>query len=129
MSGGHWDYNQWHIQDIADRLEEYIYGRELDDEADEDYYIYGLSFWNEEDKKEAEKFVREHHRTLPNAQEYSDETIAEFKEGLGILRKAYIYAQRIDWLLSGDDGEESFHERLKEELNELEEGGNSDGED
>jgi len=33
-----------------------------------------------------------------------------------VLRKAAIYAQRIDWLLSGDDGEESFLERLKEEL-------------
>ena len=36
-----------------------------------------------------------------------------------ILKQAEIYAQRIDWLLSGDDGEESFHERLKEELEEL----------
>ena len=33
---------------------------------------------------------------------------------------AAIYAQRIDWLLSGDDGEESFKRRLKEELDELE---------
>ena len=41
------------------------------------------------------------------------------RQGLKIIRKAYIYAQRIDWLLSGDDGEESFHERLEEELNEL----------
>lgn len=47
------------------------------------------------------------------------ETIEEFKQGLSILRKAYIYAQRIDWLLSGDDGEESFHKRLKEELDNL----------
>lgn len=30
-----------------------------------------------------------------------------------------IYTQRIDWLLSGDDGEESFHSRLKEELDKL----------
>lgn len=119
MSGGSWDYNQWKIQDIADRLEEYIYGRELDDESDEDYYLGDLFCWNEEDKKEAEKYVREHHRTLPNQNEYSKETIAEFKRGLDILRKAYVYAQRIDWLLSGDDGEESFHERLKEELEEL----------
>jgi hypothetical protein len=27
--------------------------------------------------------------------------------------------QRIDWLLSGDDGEESFIERLKEDLEKL----------
>ena len=26
------------------------------------------------------------------------------------------YTQRIDWLVSGDDGEDSFHSRLKKEL-------------
>lgn len=35
------------------------------------------------------------------------------------MRLAYIYAQRIDWLLSGDDGEDDLQERLKEELAEL----------
>lgn len=50
---------------------------------------------------------------------YSEETIAEFKTGLDILRKAFVYAHRIDYLVSGDDGEESFHERLKEELEQL----------
>ena len=50
---------------------------------------------------------------------YSKQTIKEFKKGLAILKKAYIYAQRIDWLLSDDDGEESFHKRLKEELDNL----------
>jgi hypothetical protein len=45
--------------------------------------------------------------------------IEKFKEGLEILRKAEIYAQRIDWLISGDDGEESFLERLKEDLGKL----------
>lgn len=33
--------------------------------------------------------------------------------------KAAIYVQRIDWLLSDDDGEDNFHERLKEELDAL----------
>ena len=36
---------------------------------------------------------------------YSDETIEEYKAGVAILRKAFIYAQRIDWLESGDDSE------------------------
>lgn len=119
MSGGYWEYGQWRIQDIADRLEEYIYGRELDD-GDIDGYIRDAFWgWNDEEKRKAEKYVRENHRTLPNQYEYSEETIAEFKKGLEILRRAYVYAQRIDWLLSGDDSEESFHERMKEELNEL----------
>lgn len=123
MSGGSWDYKQYHINDIAVSIEEYIYGRELD-EDEIGYYIDDLFYWDESDKKKAEKYVRENHRTLPNRYEYSEETIAEFKKGLDILRKAYVYAQRIDWLLSGDDGEESFHERLKEELDELEKDNN-----
>jgi hypothetical protein len=41
------------------------------------------------------------------------------KRAVYVLRMAYIYAQRIDWMLSGDDGEESLAERLAEELDEL----------
>jgi len=50
---------------------------------------------------------------------YKPETISKFEEAAVLLRMAKIYSQRIDWLVSGDDGEESFHERLEEELNEL----------
>ena len=51
--------------------------------------------------------------------DYSEETLCEFKNAIYYLKKAQIYAQRIDWLISGDDGEKSFHVRLKEELDEL----------
>lgn len=27
-----------------------------------------------------------------------------------------IYTKRLDWFISGDDGEETFYERLKEDL-------------
>ena len=37
-----------------------------------------------------------------------------------MLRKAEVYAQRMDWYLAGDDGEESFLERLKQDLDALE---------
>ena len=50
---------------------------------------------------------------------YSPKTIEEFQKGLKILKEADVYLRRIDYLLSGDDGEETFHERLKEELEEL----------
>jgi hypothetical protein len=46
----------------------------------------------------------------------SDKTIIEFKEGILALKRALIYTQRIDWLLSDDDGEETFHKRLEQEL-------------
>ena len=53
------------------------------------------------------------------AYKFSDETIAELRQGVYILRQAAIYAQRIDWLVSGDDGEDSFLKRLKDELRSL----------
>ena len=113
MSGGRFDYNQWRITEIADILEDYIYGHSLDEEEIKEYI---KDRWLEDEEKE---YIKKNKHTIPNRYEYSKETIEEFKQGLSILRKAYIYAQRIDWLLSGDDGEESFHKRLKEELDNL----------
>lgn len=47
---------------------------------------------------------------------YNSEVIAKFKLAVDALRTAEIYANRIDWLVSGDDGEDSFLERLQKEL-------------
>ena len=113
MSGGSFDYYQWHIDDIANSIENYIYGHSIDEDRIEEYIE---DHWLEEEEKE---YILKNKHTLPNSYGFSKETIKEFKKGLAILRKAYVYAQRIDWLLSGDDGEESFHERLKEELDNL----------
>jgi hypothetical protein len=93
MSGGHFNYDQHRIGYIADEVEELII-KNRDENKDEYDYTKG-------------RF-------------YSEETIAEFRKGLRYLKLAQIYAQRIDWLVSDDDGEESFHERLKKELNGLE---------
>ena len=113
MSGGHFDYYQQQIKDIADSIEDYIYGHSIDKE-DINYYI--EDHWLDDEEKE---YIKKNEHTIPNRYNYNKETIEEFKKGLSLLRKAYIYAQRIDWLLSGDDGEESFHKRLKEELDNL----------
>ena len=48
--------------------------------------------------------------------EFSKETLAEFGKGLVLLTAAAVYLERIDFLLSSDDSEESFHKRLKEDL-------------
>lgn len=48
--------------------------------------------------------------------QYSKETLAEFHKGLTLLMIAAVYLERIDFLLCGDDSEESFHTRLKEDL-------------
>lgn len=47
--------------------------------------------------------------------EYKPETIAKFRQAQQALVRAYKMAQRIDWLLSGDDSEDTFHQRWDEE--------------
>ena len=55
-----------------------------------------------------------------NFEEIYDEEIVElFKKGIEVLKQAEVYAQRIDWFLSGDDGDENFKRRLKEDLDKL----------
>lgn len=112
MSGGYFDYKQFHIDQIIEDIEEYLEGYKVDDDDIKNEETWGASF-------EDLQYMREHHRKRPNIAEYSDKTLKEFRKGLNILKKASVYAQRIDWLLSGDDGEDDFHKRLKEELDEL----------
>jgi len=50
---------------------------------------------------------------------YSNKTLKKFNKAIKILEKAYVMAHRIDYLLSGDDGEETFNKRWKEELEKL----------
>ena len=54
-----------------------------------------------------------------NKDNYSDRTINKFKNAVVAIQMAYVYAQRIDWLLSGDDSEESFHERMHEDMKKI----------
>jgi hypothetical protein len=85
MSGGHFDYKQHHIRDIADEIERVI-AKNIETESE---------------------------------YKFEDKTIAMFREGVKALRVAETYAHRIDWLLSGDDGEGTFWQRLKADLKEI----------
>ena len=49
----------------------------------------------------------------------SEDTLMVFQQAIKVLKQAEIYTQRIDWLLSSDDSEETFHKRLKEELDDV----------
>lgn len=53
---------------------------------------------------------------------WEQETVERFKEAVLTLRRAQIMAHRIDWLLSGDDGEETFAVRWQADLDKLERG-------
>lgn len=113
MSGGHFGYYQRHMNEIVDSIEDYLYGHEL---SDNDVDAIVNDRWTDYDEK---KYVTKHHRSMPNRYDYTQETLDEFKKGVELIKQAYVYAQRIDWLMSGDDGEESFHRRLKEDLDDL----------
>lgn len=48
--------------------------------------------------------------------EYNQTTIYEFSKALHHLTMARVYLQRIDWLVSDDDSEETFHQRLEKDI-------------
>lgn len=92
MSGGHFYYDQYKIGRIADEIERIV---EINDSEE-------LDRWGDE-----------------IGYGFDSDIIERFREGIKALRIAEVYAQRIDWLLSGDDGEDNFKQRLQEELNRL----------
>lgn len=113
MSGGYFEYAQYKIIEIYSDIEMYLQGRELDRcEVEE---IINCRWESDEVKA----YVKKHKHSIPNPHGYSRQTLREFRKAVSLLKRAYVYTQRIDYLLEGDDGEESFHRRLKEELEEL----------
>jgi hypothetical protein len=92
MSGGHFQYQQYHLLDIVDKIEELI----------ENNYCNDKNQWGD--------VIGTH---------YNRETIREFDKAVELLKQAHTYVQRIDWLISGDDGVDCFHSRLKSELEKL----------
>ena len=79
MSGGMFEYDQYRINDMIDKIK-----KEMQNPSD---YV--------EDK---ELFI------------------LTCKEAIKSLKIAFVFAHRIDWFLSGDDGEYSFYKRLIEDL-------------
>jgi hypothetical protein len=77
LSGGHFDYNDWHIDQIAGIIECDI---------------------------------------VTNRQSLSPETIDKLMECYNSLKLLSKRVHRTDWLLSGDDGEDSFMEYWKEDV-------------
>jgi hypothetical protein len=90
MSGGYFEYKQYYIDQIAEDLERRIEKAKNKEQGD-----FGYSY------------------------EESDRVIEKFEEILYQIKRASIMAQRVDWYLSGDDGEDSLFRRLEEELEEL----------
>jgi len=64
-------------------------------------------------------YILEKNKTGETYYTFPKNILAELRKAVKVLQKAEVYSNRIDYLLSGDDGEESFLRRLKEELKEL----------
>ena len=109
MSGGRFEYREYVINDIAGYVKHEI---SKSGQPKSEREIKETKRWMDDDY--FEKYPEE-----LNHYQYPDEVINEFKKGYEILRKAAIYAKRIDYLLSGDDGDDSFVKRLKNELKNL----------
>jgi len=88
MSGGHFDYFQFRIRDRASELDEMIHRCQT---AEEDEYGY--------------------------KPDYSPETLEKFAECAATMRKAAEMLHRVDWLVSGDNGEVTFHELWEKNVN------------
>ena len=175
MSGGHFDYQQWRIREIADTIERDI-ARALRPKpamVHEDYWHSTGHYHTFSSYEEAESFllsrgdivnaeqkyadgsffkngtvfqstrrymkgtvaaddepmpvlyvirhcVFDHYPYDMDVLELNDETIETMKEAYRQIRIAGIYADRVDLMMSGDDGEDTMQERLKEELAALE---------
>lgn len=86
MSGGHFDYLQGRIEYEAADGIRSL----IDSNEEKDEYGYSRSF--------------------------SPETLKRFEEAEKTLRKAAAMLQRVDYLVCGDDGEETFHKRWEKEV-------------
>lgn len=106
MSGGFFDYQDNKILDITASIEQVIL-KNRKEKAKEDLYP-----WDFDENGDIYAESRFYY-------DFSNETIERFKEAVDLLKRAEIYAHRIDYLLSSDDGEQTFHERLKDDLEEF----------
>lgn len=89
MSGGHFEYAQYRLHDISKSIDELIAKNDCTDKSEFGYDI---------------------------GRHYPIDIIDKFKETSRLLKQCEAMAQRIDWLVSDDDGEDSFRERWIKEV-------------
>jgi len=99
MSGGAFGYNQYRIREIADQVKEL--------------------FLTYRDRRLQAVRIDMAGRKHEERRKCRPETLRILRDAYRVLSEAAIYAQRVDWWISGDDGEENFRERLSEELDEF----------
>ena len=111
MSGGSMDYVFGRIEYAADEVQEEI-RRILEDQDGRG-----------DSRFDAYEYYQEKYPDNPLFKDpklLKEEVMRKLNEAVYFLQKAAIYARRVEWLTSSDDGYESFVLRLDKELKEFE---------
>ena len=108
MSGGRYEYRQYGFTDVIDDLKSLIEKNGKPKTKEE----MKAEYWSDDEWYEKYPDDKFHYK-------YPDEVIEEFKNAVDLISRAQIYMHRVDWLLSGDDGDESFIKRLNQDLKKL----------
>jgi hypothetical protein len=108
MSGGRYEYRQYGFTDVIDDLKSLIEKNGKPKTKEE----MKAEYWSDDEWYEKYPDDKFHYK-------YPDEVINEFKNAVDLISRAQVYMHRVDWLLSGDDGDESFIRRLNEDLKKL----------
>lgn len=105
MSGGSMDYVAWRIQEAARHIQHELANAELCRKSGRFFDVY-------------DGYKKDHPELayLQSPQALTDAVIKRLRNALKCVRKAAIYAERVEWLTSGDDGYENFCMRLDEQL-------------
>lgn len=99
MSGGYFNYQQYFIQEMADDIEQVL--KDAGTEIPKNSIDYS-----------GKQMIKDYPE-MKYYPDYSKETKQKFRKIIKHLRKAYDYVHNVDWLLSGDDGEEEFNRKTK----------------
>ena len=105
MSGGSMDYVFVKIREAARHIQNELANAELRRKSGRFFDV-------------SEYYQKQNHDVgyLKSPEALTDAVVKRLIDALMCVRQAAIYAERVEWLTSGDDGYESFCLRLDEEL-------------
>jgi hypothetical protein len=112
MSGGSMDYIFGHINEAARHIQRELANVEL---CRKNGRFFDVSKYYQEERLDIDY--------LKSPEALTDAVIKRLRDALKCVRKASIYAERVEWLTSGDDGYENFCIHLDEELADCEKHG------
>lgn len=105
MSGGSMDYAYWKIHEAARHIQSELANVELRRKSGR---FFDVSKYYQKEYPDVDY--------LKSPEALTDAVIKRLRDALVCVRKASIYAERVEWLTSGDDGHETFCVRTDEQL-------------